>query len=143
MTRATPQLRSIARRLMAHEASKNESSRTGDPPFPVLEALRPMLAPLMGKAGYRGLLARSLAAASEEVRWLRAVHVKSDGSLMELHELQAQLSPALFLEGRIAMLAQLLGSLVAFIGEELTLQLVRKTWPNLSLKELDLGRSPK
>ena len=140
MTRATPRLRSIARRLMAHEASRHESSRTGDPLFPVLERLRPALATLMGKLGYRGFLARALAAAGEEVRWLRAVHVKSDGSLMGLQELQAQLAPALFFEGRTVMLAQLLGSLVAFIGGELTLQLVSDTWPKLSLKDLDFGK---
>ena len=97
---------------MAHEASRHESSRTGDPLFPVLERLRPALATLMGKLGYRGFLARALAAAGEEVRWLRAVHVKSDGSLMGLQELQAQLAPAQFFEGRTVMLAQLLGSLV-------------------------------
>jgi hypothetical protein len=127
---------------MAHETSKHESSRTGDPPFPVLETLRPALATLMGKIGYRGFLARSLAAAGEDVRWLRAVHVKSDGTLEGLRELQAQLAPAEFFEGRTVMLAQLLGSLVAFIGEELTLQLVSDTWPKLSLKDLDFGRRP-
>jgi len=125
---------------MAHEASKNESSRTSDPPFPVLETLRPALATLMGKAGFRGFLARALAAAGEEVRWLRAVHVKSDGSLEGLQELQAQLAPALFFEGRTVMLARLLGSLVIFIGEELTLQLVGEVWPKLSLKDLDFGK---
>jgi hypothetical protein len=125
---------------MAHEASRNESSRTGDPLFPVLETLRPALATLMGKTGFRGLLSRSIAAASEEVRWLRAVHVKSDGSLTGLRELHAQLAPAVFFEGRTVMLAQLLGSLVAFIGEELTMRLLREAWPNLSLKGLDLGK---
>jgi hypothetical protein len=143
MKRVSPQLRSVAQRLMAYEASRNASSRTGDPPFPVLERLRPALATLMGKAGFRGLLARSIAAASEEVRWLRAVHVKSDGSLTGLQELQAQLAPALFFEGHTLMLAQLLGSLVVFIGDELTLQLVRDAWPKLSLTHLDFGKGDK
>jgi len=97
----------------------------------------------MGSAGFRGLLVRALARASEEVRWLRAVHVRSDGSLTGLQELQAQLAPKLFFEGRTALLAQLLGLLVAFIGEDLTLRLVGGVWPGLSLSDLDFGKGDK
>ena len=105
-----------------------------------MEKLRPPLGTLMGKAGLRGLLSRSLAAASEEVRWLRAVHVKSDGSLTGLQELQVELAPDLFFEGRAVLLSQVLGSLVGLIGEELTLGLLREVWPKLPLKDLDLGK---
>jgi hypothetical protein len=111
---------------MNQEASGNEFSRAGDPPFPVLEKLRPALTTLMGKMGYRGLLARSLAAGSEEVRWLRAVHVKSDGALEGLRDLQADITPSLFIEGRAVMLAHSFGALVDFIGEELTRALLRE-----------------
>ena len=139
MSRATPQLRSIAKRVMAHEVGGNEAAGT-DHPFPVLEKLRPHLATLMGRAGLRGLLSRSLALANEEVHWLRAVHVKSDGSLTGLQELQGELAPALFFEGRTVLLAQLLGLLAVFIGEELTLQLLHGTWPKLLLNDLDFGK---
>jgi hypothetical protein len=131
---------SVARHVMDQEASGTASSRAGDPPFPVLEKLRPELATLMGKMGYRGLLARSLAAGSEEVRWLRAVHVKSDGSLEGLRDLQANVAPGLFIEGRTVMLAHLFGALIDFIGEELTLELLREKWPKLHLRDLDSGR---
>ena len=123
---------------MTIEAGEDEAADAKDA-FPVLEALRPPLATLMGKAGFRGLLSRSLAAASEEVRWLKAVHVQSDGSLTELEELQLQLAPALFSEGRTAFLAQILSSLVALIGERLTVQLLRETWPKLALEASDFG----
>jgi hypothetical protein len=137
-TRITPRMRIVARRLMAHEDSGNEPSRTSNP-LPVIEKLRPALATLTGQTGLRGLLSRSLAAAGEEVRWLRAVHVKSDGSLTGLQELQATLAPDLFMEGRAVLLAQLLGSLVGLIGERLTVGLLRDVWPKLPLKVLDLG----
>jgi predicted transglutaminase-like cysteine proteinase len=44
---------------------------------------------------------------------------------------------------RALLLAQLLGLLVAFIGEDLTLRLVREVWPKLSLNDLDLGTGDK
>jgi len=141
MSRATPQLRTFAKRLMTHEMRANRFSKTKDPAvFPVFEKLRPQLVTLMGAAGFRALVARSIAVASEEVRWLRAVHVKSDGSLTELRELQAQLTPAQLLEGKTVLLAQLLGLLVAFIGESLTVQLTREVWPNLSPSAWDFGK---
>ena len=39
-----------------------------------------------------------------------------------------------------AGVAQLLGLLVTFIGEELTLRLVREVWPKLSPNNLDFGK---
>jgi hypothetical protein len=46
-----------------------------------------------------------------------------------LKERDAQLHPDEYLEGRIVLLAQLLGLLAAFIGETLTLRLVGDVWP--------------
>ena len=126
---------------MAHEKSANESSEINNVAiFPVFTKLSPHLLTLMGNAGFRGFVTRSLALANEEVRWLRAVHVKSDGSLTGLDELQAQLAPEQFLEGRTVLLAQLLGLLVAFIGEDLTLRMVSTVWPKLPLSDLDFGK---
>jgi len=105
--------------------------------FHCCEKLRPHLATLMGDGGFRALLSRALA--DTEVPWLRAVHVKPDGSLGGLEELHVQLDLDEFFEGRIVLLAQLIGLLVAFIGENLTLRLVREVWPNVPLNDLDFG----
>jgi hypothetical protein len=94
---------------------------------------------LAGDAGFRSLLSRSLARAGEEVHWLRAVHVKSDGALDGWGELHTQLSPEAWFEGRVALLAHLLGLLVTFIGENLTLRLVHEAWPNAPLKKSGLN----
>jgi hypothetical protein len=141
MSRATPEMRNFAKRLMAHETSGNRSSATKTlAAFHACEKLRPQLATLMGNAGFRALLSRALALANAEVRWLRAVHVKADGSLEALEELHAQLDPDEFLEGGVVLLAQLLGLLVAFIGENLALRMVREVWPKLSLDDLAFGQ---
>ena len=137
-------MRDLAQRLIAYETRGNKSSETKTPAaFLVGEKLRPHLATLMGNAGFRALLSRALALANAEVPWLRAVHVKADGSLEGLDELEAQVDPEEIFEGSVVLLAQLLGLLVAFIGENLTLRLVREVWPKLSLNDLDFGKGDK
>jgi hypothetical protein len=139
MSRANPQMRNFAKHLILCEANGNKSAQANAPDaFNVCEKLRPQLATLMGNGGFRALLSRALALASAEVPWLCAVHVKSDGALGGLEELPAQLDLDKFFEGRAVLLAQLLGLLVAFIGENLTLRLVREVWPKARLNDLDL-----
>jgi hypothetical protein len=142
MNRATPQTRDFAERLIAYETRENKSSETKIPvACLVSEKLRPHLATLMGNTGFRALLSRALALANAEVAWLRAVHVKADGSLEGLDELE--IDPDEIFEGCAVLLAQLLGLLVAFIGENLTLRLVREVWPKLSLNDLDFNKEDK
>ena len=137
-------MRHFAAHLIAYETSQNKSFETKSPAaFLVVEKLRPDLANLMGSAGFSALLSRSLALANAEVPWLRAVHVKSAGSLEGLDGLKAQVGPDEFLEGRVVLLAQLLGLMVVFIGESLTLRLVRDVWPRLSLNDLDFDKGNK
>ena len=141
MSRATPTIREFARLLSAYEARGNKSARTKPPAaFPVSDKLRPHLATLVGNAGYRALLARALGLAGGEVPWLRGLHVKVDGTLEGLEELHAKVSADEFIKGRSVLVAQLLGLLVAFIGENLTLRLVQEIWPKVPLDNLDFGK---
>ena len=137
-------MRDLAERLIAYEAKGEPSpQRPGSSRFPVCDRLGPHLMTLMGTAGFRALLSRALALACEQATWLRAVHVKSDGSMEGVDELHAQLDPDEFMEGRRVLVAQLLGLLVAFIGENLTLRLVREIWPEISLNNLNFIRGDK
>src|SRR5450631_4309002 len=109
MNRATPQMRSVALRLINYETLKNDASETGTAAtFPMTERLRPHLATLMGNGGFRALLARALVLASAEVSWLRKVIVNADGALEGLETPYAQLKPAEFRDGQVVLLAQLL-----------------------------------
>jgi hypothetical protein len=144
MSRATPRMRDLSQCLIAYETSGNKSSETKTPAAcHVGEKLRPHLATLMGNVGFRALLSRALALANAEIAWLRAVHVKADGSFEGLDELEAQVDPDELAEGCVVLLAQLLGLLVAFIGENLTLRMVREVWPKLFLNDLDFGKGHK
>jgi hypothetical protein len=139
MSRATPQMRHFARRLVAYETRGDKSSKTKTPAvFSVSEKLRPHLAALMGEDGYRALFSRALALASAEAPWLGAVQIKADGSFEELTGLATQIDARGIVEGKIALLAELLGLLVAFIGENLTLRLMREVWPKVPIHDLDL-----
>ena len=138
MNRATPKLRNFAEHLIAHEAKLNSPGVMNDPEaFPVLERLRPHLATFTGNAGFRALLLRAHALACAEVPRLRAFQMSAVGSLEASSEMAKKAAAEEIYEGRVVLLAQLLGLVVAFIGEKLTLQLVRDVWPKVSLKDLN------
>ena len=132
-------MRRFARCLIACETKGNKSAgTTAAAAFPVPEKLRLPLIVLMGSGGFLALLSRALALATAEVRWLRAVQVKADGAFEGVDALQARIDPAEFQEGRVVVLAQVLGLLVAFIGPNLTMRLVGEIWPQILLPDLDL-----
>ena len=139
MTRATPQLRRFAERLIAFDAGRKSASVANDPAaFPVCEKLRPHLATLMGTAGVRTLLSRGLAVTREEVDGVSAVAVATEGGLHVVNATEVQADPEQFAKAGVVLLAQLLGLRVAFIGAKLTLQLVREVWPTLKFDGSDL-----
>jgi hypothetical protein len=137
VNRATPKLREFAERLIVHETRGTKGATNNPAAFPAGEKLREPLATLMGMAGFRALLLRAITLASAEVPWLRAVQVRTDGLLEIAGELDIPVEK--IAEGRVVLLAQLLGLLVAFIGEILTLRLVRETWPKLPPDDLDFN----
>jgi hypothetical protein len=136
-------MRSIAQLLIKYETVGQGRGTKSTATFQVTERLRPHLAMLMGNGGFRALVARALALASAEVSWLRALHVGAGGTLEGLELPHAQPKPAEFLEGRVVLLAQLLGLLVAFIGPNLTSRLVGEVWPQLSADNVDFGNGDK
>ena len=104
--------------------------------FRPAEKLRAPLIAVVGTAGVRALKSRALALAIPEIPWLRALHVKADGSFEGLDTAEAELSAEDISAGGIAVLAQLLGLLAAFIGENLTLGLTREVWAGVPLGSL-------
>lgn len=132
-------MRRIAKRLIASATPKNiPNSATAV--FWVTDALRPHLANLVGKGGVRALLARALVLAAAEVPWLGAATIGGDGDLEGLDALSVPLDSAEFLEGRVVLLAQLFGLLVAFIGPSLTSRLMGEIWPKVPFKDRDFGK---
>ena len=144
LNRATKEMRDFAKRLMDYESLQSEHAEAGRPVvFPVSEKLRPYLSTLMGEGGSHALFARALKLAAGEITWLRRAQVTADGSLEGLESVRAKLTDAECLEGRTVLLAQLLGLLAAFVGEVLTMLLVRQVWPKIPLSDLDFGNGDK
>ena len=125
LNRATPKLRIYAETLIDDEISRNASA-TSKPiaAFAVVKKLGPHFGALMGAAGFRALLSRSLVLANAEVAWLGQLHVREDGSFEGLNEIQAHANPEEIAAGGIVLLTRLLGLLMTFIGEDLTLRLL-------------------
>jgi hypothetical protein len=134
----------LAVRLIACETTAGKSDASTPPSaFLVCEKLRPLLATLLGSVGFSALLSRALALASSEVAWLRALRVGPSGALEGLAAPQAHVSPDETVRGAVALVAQLLGLLATFIGEDLTLRFVREVWPKLAIDNLDSAKGSK
>lgn len=133
---STLEMRDFAERLIAYEDWRANGSDSAVPvAFPVCEKLRPHLANLMGTIGFRALLLRALARAEAELPVMHTMHVREDGSLA-LRE--SSVDPHEFDLGNEVVVAELLGLLVDFIGEKLTLRILCEVWPTLALNELNL-----
>jgi hypothetical protein len=130
-------MRDFAARLIAHEAGPRSADSGASAAFAVSEKMRAHLTTLMGNGGHRALLMRALALAGAEVSWLRDIEVAVDGTLQGTAPSDESVAPDEVHEGGVVLVAQLLGLLVAFIGERLTLQLVREVWPKIPARDLN------
>ena len=134
MTCAKILMRELSRQLIENQIGPGTGSEGGAlGAFEACERLRPYLTSLMGKDGFHALLSRAVSVAQSEVAALSSVTVSPDGSLSTtLHGAEVSEDSHEAAEGGVVILAQLLGLLVAFIGENLTLRIVRDLWPSLS-----------
>ena len=130
MEQAAPATRDLARLLLMGEEKQGEhAADRAHVALRVFEKLRSHLSRLVGVAGFQALLARALALAKNEVDWLAAVQVQADATLEGFGEAAQSQSAEAIVEGSATLLAQLLGLLITFIGEALTLRLVKDVWP--------------
>jgi hypothetical protein len=126
---AAPGMRDLAHRLLVYEAGAGKASEP--PAIRVYEKLRQSLGEFVGVAGFQSLASRALTLARPEVPSLSAALVAADGSLQGLGEIATQfgMGKDSATDGEIILIARLLGLLRLFLGEALTLSLLRSTWP--------------
>ena len=129
-------MRNFATRLIAHEAASAPSGSGASAAFAVSERMGAHLTTLMGSGGHRALLMRTLVLAGAEVPWLRDTRVAVNGTLEGPDPADDSIDPNDLTEGGVVLIAQMIGLLVAFIGERLTLQLVHEVWPKLPASDL-------
>jgi hypothetical protein len=103
----------------------------------VYQKLRRSLGELAGLDGFHSLASRALALAQSEVPSLSAVQVRADGSLEGLSSIEPSINVEQNRvdEGGAVLISSLLGLLQIFLGEALTLSLLRDAWPGAVLND--------
>jgi hypothetical protein len=132
MSAAPPAAQELARLLLLHEAGGQSE------PLALAEALeracgrlQPRMAGLIGRAGFVALFTRALRLAREAYPDLVAVAFdeQAEAGLHGAREYAAAREPAEVGDALGAILAQFIGLLITFIGEELSMRLIREIWP--------------
>jgi hypothetical protein len=130
---AAPGMRDLAHRLLTYEAGSGKNSEPIESPtLRVYEKLRRSLGEFVGVAGFYSLASRALALATREAPSLNVAQLSGDGALQGLGEIETQIdmNKDRAGEGGIILIARLLGLLRSFLGEALTLSLLRNAWPS-------------
>ncbi len=123
--RGSPTLREFAQDLLESEATSPHRATAGTAADRVCEKLRRPLSTLAGDNGFHSLVQRALTMAKREVPALRGVHVGRNGALIGLAALEPR---ALEATAELSLITHLLELVASFIGEELTMSLVRDAW---------------
>ena len=135
---SAPGMRDLARRLLTYEAVAGKTSGSTEPPtVRVYEKLRQSLGEFVGVAGFQSLASRALSLARPETPSLSAVQITADGSLQGLGEIETKfdIDNNQSSVGGIILIARLLGLLRIFLGEALTLSLLRNAWPGEAFED--------
>lgn len=133
-----PRMRDLAQRLLTHESAEgNTSEPPGSATFRVYEKLRQRLGELAGTAGFQALASRALALAKSEDPSLGPVRVAPDGKLDGMSAVESAINTEKdrVHEGGVVLISRLLGLLLIFLGEALTMNLIRDVWPDAALDD--------
>lgn len=146
-----PKTRDLARRLLNYEAMAAKSSESMESAtLLVYEKLRQSLGAFAGIAAFESLASRALVLATPEAPGLGAAQITADGTLQGFGEYEPQIDIDKNRTGDdqadergVILIARLLGLLLVFLGEALTLSLLRVTWPSAVFDECKSGNGRK
>ena len=135
-----PGMRELAQRLLAYEATAGKTSEpVGSPTLRVYEKLRKSLGVFVGAVAFHSLACRALTLTRSESFSLGAASIAEDGTLLGHDRVDGEFDSDNDQagEGGTLLIARLLGLLRIFLGEALTLSLLRNAWPGDALDDLD------
>ncbi len=130
-TAAGPTSQELTGRILAYEGHGPQTDTAAG--FRACDKLRRPLSTLLGTLGYRALVMRALTLARRQSAQLESVRVKEDGSLDKI-------GPASAVAGAV-LTEQLIGLLLSFVGEAITLRLLHDVWPDLGGPNTTLGET--
>jgi hypothetical protein len=119
--------------MLAHEGDVGRSSEEcAAAAWRVYEKLNARLAPLLGSAGVQALFVRSAKLAQAQYGSL--IEVATPGGMKRLGAALQSLDPAAATEVATALVGTFLELMNTFIGERLTLLILRSAWPTIEDK---------
>jgi hypothetical protein len=129
-------MRDLAQQLLAYEANAGDGSEPVDSTtLRVYGKLRRSLGELAGTAGFQSLAFRALTLARTEVPSLNTLQIAADGNLEGITAIDSAISVE---KDRghhdgVILISHLLELLLIFLGEALTMNLLRDLWPDAAL----------
>ena len=128
MTRPGASQLAKAKRMLALEGASGDAAANTAAVGRVYDKLHVHLDPLLGAAGVHALLVRSAKLTQGPFSFLETETPDLSTALRE--RLLAQ-DPAVVTESAAALFATFLGLITTFIGDRLTIQVLRRAWPTL------------
>lgn len=131
-----PEMRDLAQRLLSYESDGRDTSElAGSATLRVYEKLRKSLGQLAGTAGFQALASRALTLAKSEDPSFGPVRVATDGKLEGMSAVGSSINAEKdwVQEGGVVLISRLLGLLFIFLGEALTMNLIRDVWLDATL----------
>lgn len=136
----TTQLRELAHHLIT-AASNTDAEAPGV--IHVVKGMDTVLTRLAGRTGSRSLIARAVSLAHTDVPSLKGIGTSADGVIEALEKVLSAAGPEDRIRDEVVVVAHLLGLLHTFIGERLTLQLIKEVWPDLESQHEDIRKDPR
>lgn len=136
---ANEKMRALAQQLIADQSAVAPADKNMPAAFRACEKLRRPLTTLVGADGFQSLLMRALTLARRDAPGLGAVRINANGSL----EIDGGNGPHLAnydADAGVQLVAQLLGLLIIFVGEDIPLRLLQAIEPNASSNTMRKGR---
>jgi hypothetical protein len=146
------EMRDLAQRLLAYEAAADKGYRPMEPAaLRTYEKLRQCLVAFAGVASFQSIAARALVLAQVEVPSLCVMQVSAEGTLQRLVDIEPRttmdknhtgnqkLGEDLLGEEGVILIGRILGLLLIFLGEALTLSLLRSAWPDVNFDDRNSG----
>jgi hypothetical protein len=125
--------RELAQRLLAYETlHANTAMADTQAVSRVCDKIRRPLTTLAGAAGFRSLLSRSLTLAKQHSPVLGGWEVGPEGSLQGVNGETE--------ESGVVQITQLIGLMITFIGESITVRLLHDVWLDLPDVEVRVER---
>jgi hypothetical protein len=149
----SPATRDLAHSLLSLEAAVDKTSEPVESAtLRVYEKLRQNLCALAGVAAFQSIAFRALMQAKSEAPGLWAAQVEADGELQGLGEFDPQpdaFEPQLGSgkeqtgDGGAILIDHILALLLIFLGEAVTINLLRNAWPGAPFDDRNAGNGRK